>query len=59
MAARSQYESIAIPVTAAEKLRDVSKVTRVPKTQILLQLVDQHLDAWHREFFEKNPAEPR
>ena len=56
---RAQHESISLPIAVAKKLRDVSKVTRVPKTQILLQLVDQHLDAWHREFFEKNPAEPR
>ncbi len=56
MGARAQYESISIPVEAARKLREVSHVTRVPKTQILLQLVEEHLDDWHREFFEKHPG---
>lgn len=53
MAPRAQYEGISIPVEVAKKLRDVSKVTRVPKTQILRQLVEAHLDDWHRAFFAK------
>ena len=59
MGVRVQYEGISVPVEVARKLRDVSKVTRVPKTQILRQLIEAHLDDWHRAFFEKHPGGSR
>ena len=50
MGHRAVYENVSIPEAAALKLRAVSKATRVPKTQILRQLLDEHLDDWHRRF---------
>lgn len=47
----ASYVHFAVPEGEAKKVRDASKVTRVPQTQILRQLIEQHLGDWLCRFY--------